>query len=275
MKSDMENKDWLNEFPELKKVNPNNPFTVPDGYFHELSERTLSLSKLNALTINNGGFTVPQNYFDELSDNTISQITIAGALNVENTGFAVHEDYFDELAGNIQSRIAIEEAASVETTGFEIPQGYFENLQEQISARIAVEELLSTEPEETFEVPQGYFDKLNAAILNETVNADIEVAVVEPVKRQTIVRRLFTSGIYKYAVAACVTVVIGVSFLIGSNSNPPQHAASYLHTQLSEIPVVEIKNYVEQNMDAGETQTALTDPDVSNEELLDYIDTEL
>ncbi|RVU00021.1 hypothetical protein EOD41_13730 [Mucilaginibacter limnophilus] len=271
----MENKDWLNEFPELKKVNANNPFTVPDGYFHNLSERILSLNKLNALTVNNGGFNVPENYFDELSGNIMSRINIGEAINVENTGFTVPEGYFNELTGNVQSRITIEEAVQQETAGFEVPQGYFEDLQQQITARIAVEKALNVEPQETFAVPAGYFDKLNAAILDKTVNADKNAAAVEKVKRQTIVRRLFNSRIYKYAVAACITVVIGVSFLIGSNNNPPQHTATYLHTQLSDIPVSEIKNYVEQNLDAGETQVMLTDPNVSDEEILDYIDTEL
>ena len=271
--SDMENKDWLNEFPELKKVNPKNPFTVPEGYFHELYARTLSLKNIS---VENHGFTVPANYFDEMEGNLRSRIAVAEAINVENTGFTVPEGYFDELTGSIQSRIAIDAAAKQETAGFEVPQGYFENLQQQISARIAVDEALAAQPEEAFAVPDGYFDKLNAAILDKTVNADQQTAV-KPAQR-SIVRRLFNSNVYKYAAAACVTVVVAVSFILSSNSNSVKpHQDTYLHSRLAEIPVNEIKSYVEQNLDAGETQTIITEgvDNLSDEEILDLIDTEL
>jgi hypothetical protein len=94
------------------------------------------------------------------------------------------------------------------------------------------------------------------------------------------VRRMFASTAYKYAAAACVTVVAGVSFFLASNngnSSSNKHVKSYLHTQLADIPVNEIKNYVQQNMDAGDTQSLIQvkDGDISEEEILDYIDTEL
>lgn len=277
MKNDMENRDWLNEYTILKQVNPKNPFTVPSGYFTDLTERIESLKNLQELHIEKDGFTVPENYFNDLSGNIQSRITIASASNVENTGFSVPENYFDELSGNIQSRIAIEQTAG-EGIGFEVPQGYFEDLQQQITARIAIEEALSNTPEESFALPAGYFDKLSTDILNKTVNADHGI-VEEPVQRRGIVRRLFASGIYKYAAAACVTVIIGVSFLINSGSKPDvQKTASSLHDQLSNLPVSEIKNYVEQNVDAGDTQAALiqvSDENVSDQEILDYIDTEI
>ncbi|RYY30741.1 MAG: hypothetical protein EOP46_21275 [Sphingobacteriaceae bacterium] len=275
MKNEMDNKNWLDEYTALKQVNPNNPFTVPSGYFSDLTERIVSLKNIAALNIERDGFTVPENYFNELSSNIQSRITIQSALNVENTGFKVPENYFNDLSNNIQSRISIEEAIGNENAGFEIPQGYFENMQQQITARIAVEEALSVRTEETFAVPAGYFDKLSAAILYKTVNAQPEV-ITEPVQRRGIVRRMFASGIYKYAAAACVTIAVGATFLLNSNTPAPaENTASYLHNRLSNIPVSEIKNYVEQNLDAGETQTTLVNQNISNEEILDYIDTEL
>jgi RNA polymerase sigma factor (sigma-70 family) len=42
MKSDMDSKEWLDDYPSLKQVIPNNPFTVPDGYFDELHQRAMS-----------------------------------------------------------------------------------------------------------------------------------------------------------------------------------------------------------------------------------------
>lgn len=285
MKSDIENKDWLNEFTALQQVDPKNPFTVPSGYFSDLTGRIVSLKNLHELNTGQAaGFSIPENYFNELSGNIQSRIAISGAISVENTSFKVPENYFDELSSNIQSRIAIEEAA-VTDGEFVVPQGYFENLQQQITARIAVEEAINT-TEETFAVPAGYFDKLNAAILSKTVEAEEEVVVEETkvvtMQRRGITRMLFTSGIYKYAAAACVTVVIGVTFLL---NNKPEattqvHDGSYLHTHLLSIPVYEIKNYVEQNMDAGDTQTMLNEnqakgANLSDDEILDYIDTEI
>ncbi|MEO6148769.1 MAG: hypothetical protein ABIN95_02090 [Mucilaginibacter sp.] len=275
MKNEMDNKNWLDEFNALKQVNPNNPFTVPSGYFSDLTERIVSLKNIAALNIEHDGFSVPENYFNDLSGNIQSRITIESALNVENTGFKVPENYFDELGNNIESRIAIQEIIGNENAGFEVPQGYFEDMQQQITARIAIEETLNASTEETFAVPAGYFDKLNAAILDKTVNAQPEESTIEPVQRRGIVRTMFASGVYRYAAAACVTVAIGVTFLINSGSNTSENSIAYLHNSLSDIPVSEIKRYVEQNLDAGETQTTLVNENISDEEILDYIDTEL
>src|ERR1700761_1298481 len=99
MNRDRGNREWLNDYMSLKQVNPNNPFTVPEGYFDSLDEQILSKIKLEELKGN--GFTVP-------------------------------DGYFDELAGNIQSRIAVEEALDKEAVGFAVPEGYFGNLEQQI-----------------------------------------------------------------------------------------------------------------------------------------------
>ena len=42
MKSDMGNREWLDEFMSLKQVDPKNPFTVPPGYFDEFEQRIIS-----------------------------------------------------------------------------------------------------------------------------------------------------------------------------------------------------------------------------------------
>lgn len=278
MKSDMDTRDWLNDFPALKQVDAKNPFTVPAGYFDDLRERTLSLKNLDDISTRQAGFSVPENYFEELEGNISSRITVAAALNVENTGFILPDNYFDELSNNIQSRINIEEAAGSENVGFGVPEGYFENLQQNITARIGIDEAVNAD--EPFAVPAGYFDKLNAAILSKTVDADQEQVQHEPVKERGIIRKFLTSGVYRYAAAACVTIAIGVSFFlqkdahpVAANANAP-HADSYLHSRLSNIPLNEIRGYAEQNLDAGETQTYISE-NLSDEELLDYIDTEL
>ncbi|MBE9584196.1 hypothetical protein IM792_07030 [Mucilaginibacter sp. JRF] len=276
----METRDWLNEFTTLKQVNPNNPFTVPVGYFDDLRERTLSLKNLDDITARQAGFTVPENYFEELNGNISSRITVAGSLSVENTGFILPDNYFDELSNNIQSRISIEEAAGSESVGFEVPEGYFENLQQNITARISIEEAVTAD--EPFAVPAGYFEKLNAAILSKTVDADEQPQQTEqqPAQQRGVVRRFISSGVYRYAAAACVTIAIGATFFLNRDTHSaatqanPQHADSFLHSRLSNIPLNEIRGYAEQNLDASETQSYISE-NVSDEELLDYINTEL
>src|SRR3982750_3485939 len=99
MKSDMENKDWLNEYMSLKQINPANPFTVPAGYFDDLGDRIVVFKNLDELKSKgfSDGFTVPDKYFEELTGNIQSRIAIESALNNEGDGFAVPEGYFDGL----------------------------------------------------------------------------------------------------------------------------------------------------------------------------------
>ncbi len=41
----MDNRDWINDYAALKKVNPNNPFKVPADYFECLGERIMLFKK--------------------------------------------------------------------------------------------------------------------------------------------------------------------------------------------------------------------------------------
>lgn len=231
----MENKDWLQEYMSLKQVSRENPFTVPSGYFDDLAQRIISVKNLEELKgENTQGFTVPENYFEELSS-------------------------------NIQSRINIEQGLIGEETGFEVPEGYFENLSQQITGRIAVEEALMGS-EEYFAVPENYFEKLNQSILDKTVNLDKAVSEDEEVviKRKGIVRRMYSSTIFKYATAACFVLLIGTGVLINKLTAPvaATHKDSFLHKELSTISADDIKSYLQLNSDATDTQHAVTADDV-------------
>src|SRR5258708_17489083 len=105
MNSDRGNREWRNDYMSLKQVNPNNPFTVPEGYFDELEQQILSSVKLDELKNHapEQGFTVPENYFEELSNNINARINIEEALDKENTGLTVPEGYFVELNIQIQT----------------------------------------------------------------------------------------------------------------------------------------------------------------------------
>jgi hypothetical protein len=286
----MENKDWINDYKLLKQVSPANPFTVPGGYFDSLADRIVSLKNIRAWTENNQdeGFIVPENYFDELGSNIRSRKTVEDFTGKENTGFAVPDGYFEILAGNIESRITIEEAAKEdagftvpdgyfevltndiesriaieeafdkEDTGFAVPEGYFEELASAIQGRIAIEEAVG-EPAEMFSVPDGYFDQLTAKILDKTANAEkVADKKAHAGKQQgAIIRRLISTTAFKYATAACFAVVIGGGVILTQIGSPNDHAHSFLHTQLSNVPINDIKTYLQLNVDAGDTQQTI------------------
>ncbi|MBD1393095.1 hypothetical protein [Mucilaginibacter glaciei] len=269
MKSDMENKEWADEEMSLKQVTKNNPFTVPVSYFEQAGQRILSLIAIEEFNTNNPaqGFTVPANYFDNLSADIQSRINIEAAVEKEQPGFAVPqgyfeqlnsniqsrvkleavnaneqsfavpEGYFEQLTNNIQSRINLEAAAKADETSFSVPAGYFENLQSQIAARIAVEEAFEAGKPE-FTVPDDYFEQLNKSILNKTVNQDMVI-------RKTIVRKLWASNTFKYATAACLTLIIGAGVFLRQAAAPVTHTHTYLHTELSGVPVNEIEDYLD------------------------------
>ncbi|CAN5154936.1 hypothetical protein BH09BAC6_BH09BAC6_31450 [soil metagenome] len=244
MKSDIENKNWLDEYMSLKQITPGNPFTVPQGYFDDLSERIISYKNLT-----------------ELKE------------NIPAEGFTIPESYFEELAGNIQSRIALEEALSLDEgkNAFTVPEGYFENLAGQIQSRIRVEEALAG-ADKHFTVPENYFDQLNKSILNKTVNQDI-------VKRKGTIIRFLSSTAFKYATAACFILLVGSGILIKQLTNDvPSHENTFLHKQLSGIPSDEIQSYLQLNNDANDTQREVTaqgvavDDNSLNSALQDYVD---
>lgn len=217
----MENKDWLNEYMSLKRINPANPFTVPAGYFSDLGDRIVAFKNLDELKSKGsfGDFTVPDNYFEELT-------------------------------GNIQSRIAVESALNTTGPGFTVPDGYFDNLEQQIQSRIFVEEALG-EPAGQFAVPEGYFDKLSANILDKTVNQGT-------VKSRGIIRKLYTSTAFKYATAACFALALSGGILLSElTGSVVEHKGTFLHKELSNIPVDDIKSYLQLNLDPSDAQATV------------------
>jgi len=216
MTSDIENKDWLNDWEALKKVNPDNPFTVPDGYFNELSVRIVSNIRLNDLKQNaSQEFSVPENYFNELSGNIMSRINIEHTLN-QQTGFTVPDNYFEQLSTQIQSRVTVEEALANTTAALT--------------------------------VPADYFDRLNKNILNKTVNQDI-------VKRKSgLIKRMYNSPAFKYATAACFVAVVGAGIFLRPANNSNAHESSYLHKQLSGVSDKEMESYLRLFADGNEAQ---------------------
>lgn len=240
--SNNENKDWLNEYPALKQVNSENPFSVPEGYFDSLQERIVSLKT-----------------FGELTE------------GIEGDCFLLPDNYFENLQANINSRLFIENFSKSDASGFTIPENYFEELEERINGQIFAEENLPKYSNE-FTVPEGYFGNLTQEILSKTVEN-------KQAPRKNVIRVMFASTAFKYATAACFAVAIGGGFLINRLTNPVYvHNHSYLHKELSAVPIEDIKSYLEIGVDAGETQHTLmangqtVDDKKLNDALQDYAD---
>jgi len=286
MEREMDNREWLNEFPSLKQVKEGNPFTVPQGYFDELQQRTMSSVFLEGLN-REAGFAVPENYFSELESNLQSRINIEGALDKAANGFTVPENYFEDMEAQLSARIAIEEVIEGKPEGFTVPDEYFDDMQAQISARIAVEE--SLEEGEGFTVPDQYFSKLQDAILAKTTGVAEDAPVVQlnpaPQQQQTaqrrgMVRRLISSGVFKYATAACLVLAVGTTWLINRYESPEAvHKRSYIHKALSNVSDEDIIDYLQLHMDAADTRGVMDEADQINtdntsaDDLKEYLST--
>ena len=242
-----ENMEWPEDGKLAELVGKANPFVVPEGYFDGLDERVMAVIKIDELRNNipDDGFTTPAGYFDALSSVIKANIAVEESVNNKETGFALPAGYFDNLSDNIQSRIAVD-AALEAGEAFEVPVGYFENLSSQILSRVFVEETFAGE--EVFAVPDGYFEQLNATILNKTITQ-------EAVQRKGGVIRLIRSTAFKYATAACFVLVAGASFLLWpAATNVEAHDSSYLHKQLSGVPIDELEGYIQLSMDGSDVQ---------------------
>ena len=196
-----------------------------------------------------------------------SRIAVEDALKVDEQTFSVPQNYFEDLADQIKSRIAIEEALKIDEQSFAVPQNYFEDMARQITSRIAVEEALNTET--PFTVPDYYFENLSRNISN-------QVAGLEAANRRGVIRRLVSTAAFKYATAACFTLIVGAAIFIGENTNSSRHNSSYLHKALSDIPANDIESYLQLHMDAGDTKSVITQSDQgktndSNDDLTDYL----
>ena len=241
MKSDIDNKEWLDDYMSIKQVNPNNPFITPVGYFDELHQKTMARAALDELGAKGEGFTVPA-------------------------------DYFEEMRAKLQSRINIEAALENTTGGFTTPENYFDNLQQQIVSRAAVEEVLNGQPE-GFIVPENYFDNLQNAIIAKTARPGLR-------KPRGVVRQMLTSGVFKYALAACFTLAIGGTLLFKQQQSPlAVPKGFYIQKALSNVPDEDIINYLQMHMDAADTRGIMEEAsqintgDVDAGELENYLST--
>lgn len=153
----------------------------------------------------------------EISDELVNISSLLSGIEKKNV-FSVPEGYFDILSITILKRL--DTSPSIDT--LTIPEGYFENLSSSILQKIrslnetAEQELRALSPmlysiqnENVFEVPAGYFSGLQNNILDKVVERP-QVKVIELKKRDSV---------WKYAAAAVVTGVIGISSLMMFNGS--------------------------------------------------------
>jgi hypothetical protein len=194
-----------------------------------LSPTLAGISRVNV-------FKVPEGYFDLLSSRLLLQIHSEGLDSASPvSGMAVPEGYFENLADNVMARIKKETMGEmqVETHGisslvaeigkknvFNVPEGYFKGLPQAITER--KNRLINDVEEETrnisvlvagignkniYSVPRGYFNELPGVITGK-INKPANVVSM---------KNRFAA--FKYAAAAVVTGLVGVSVFLMLNRN--------------------------------------------------------
>ncbi len=99
--------EWLKDTPALAAVGKKIPFTVPSGYFENLSDHVNSRVLMESMRFEN------------------------------EEEFIVPDGYFEQLSSTIENRISLENIQTiVPSSGFEVPDGYFSNLTERINSRL-------------------------------------------------------------------------------------------------------------------------------------------
>ncbi|WP_353125878.1 hypothetical protein [Parapedobacter pyrenivorans] len=123
-------------------------------------------------------YTVPEGYFDDLYNRTLRQCR---HMEETPTTFAVPSGYFQQLEDGIMAKIAEEKLRNiVGEAGFSVPEGYFSSLEEQSLANVKIREN-AVEP--GFAVPEHYFDTLQNRITDRTSRR--EVTLVRKISRPT------------------------------------------------------------------------------------------
>ncbi len=99
--------DWQKDAPTLAAIGKAIPFTVPAGYFEDLTGNLNSRLLIESMrSSSQGGFKVPHNYFEELSSIIMDRVTVENVrILAPSEGFTIPEGYFAGLSDRINIRI--------------------------------------------------------------------------------------------------------------------------------------------------------------------------
>lgn len=223
--------DILNELQALSTTVANiqrvNVFNVPDDYFNNLSQQVLLLKNTAdndpAVTV-----AVPESYFNNLAETIIGRIKREAEAEVENK---VEQENLNSIL-----------AAIGNNNIYSIPQGYFDHLSDNINAKILnqsantfsethnISELVAgIGNRNIYTVPQDYFETLKVA-LNNTKTAKVV----------SIKSRFAT---FKYAVAAVVTGIIGLSVFFVLNNTPVKPSAETAAVMIEANEIIKTNSF--------------------------------
>lgn len=117
MDKELENNDWMNEAPFLAGLPKVNPFSTPDGYFENLSERISGAVYFEGLKQEAGELemTVPEGYFEGFKEEIYTRIAVETLKEKAGPdGFIVPEGYFEQLQVNIIGQLSSDQAVAKE-----------------------------------------------------------------------------------------------------------------------------------------------------------------
>lgn len=95
--------DRIDRNSPIQAAGPHNPFSIPKHYFEFLKQRTLTNHELLQVVDNNSrSFTIPEGYFDELSESIRSKILLEDIKSdFPGNGMVVASGYFESARDRI------------------------------------------------------------------------------------------------------------------------------------------------------------------------------
>lgn len=218
----------------LAETEPVNVYRVPEGYFNTVVNDILQEINPKQPVISND---VPLGYFDQLADHILNRIKT------------------EELEGDPMLLSGTDQLKQVNP--YTVPAGYFSDLPIIIINRIKEEEgrpylsqeLLLAKSNNPYTVPEGYFNNLNPT------------AHLSDNKTQPKVVKMSTSrSIFKYAVAAMFTGLLGIGAFFYFHSSTIKTENSYAS---NERVMKDAQNIIRQN-NFNQVLSNLSDQDIVN-----------
>ncbi len=260
----------LNELNStLATITPQNPYTVPVGYFDGLAaqvfnrikamEAANAVEELGYLSPVLSGiskqmpYSVPQRYFEELAEKAMQSINESS----DNQTAKEEMETLSPLLNGMNKEMP-----------FSVPQGYFEELADKALQSVsgindyktAKEELETLSPllsglkkEMPFSVPQGYFESLSENISREENKPAAKVISIPSRKW------------FRYAAAAVIigiVVTTGLLFLGGGEKEPGGKALAKFTRDVKKMDDTQKDNlidFIDAGMNGDETAQVSTD----------------
>lgn len=137
MNENIDNMDWLNNFPALNALKKEDIFSVPENFFGQQHEQIYSSIYVDELKSKFpvSGFTVPDGYFENMQEQVFSVIKLEEMRPAAEP--VINPTFFDEQQGIISARIKIDKFAE-NGSGFSIPENYFKVLTDRINEKTGI-----------------------------------------------------------------------------------------------------------------------------------------